>query len=403
MRIAENKYSGKIIIIGASAAGISAAKEIRTVNNAAKISIITEENHMPYYRPYLTEYIKDKSVEDRSNFYLNKEEWYKKNNINIILGEKVMEINYLNKTIKTEKDRELPFDKLILANGSTPFVPMKGAIEKENVFTIRTLDDARAVHSFTNKIEKVSIIGGGLLGLEIANALMLKKLDITIIELVERILPMQLDNEGSYMLESIIKENNIKIYLNSTVESLIGENRITSLRLKSGEEIYTDMVLFSIGVKASIELAKKCGIKTNRGIIVNEKMETNIPDIYACGDVAEFERCIALWMPAIKQGRVAGLRTIGNEAVFKAEDYPAVLNSFGTRIFSIGDICKNQDYENYITMENKFPEEKIYKKLYFKDEKLVGGILIGDNEKSTSLKNGIKRGLPLSESIDLLK
>ncbi|MBT4482306.1 MAG: NAD(P)/FAD-dependent oxidoreductase [Candidatus Latescibacteria bacterium] len=403
MGIAENKYSGKIIIIGASAAGISAAKEIRAVNNIAKISIITEENHMPYYRPYLTEYIKDNSVKNRANFNLNKEEWYKKNNISIILGEKVIEINHSNKTIKTDKDIILPFDKLILANGSKPFVPIKGSLEKENVFAIRTLDDAKTVHNFSNKIKKAIVIGGGLLGLEIANALIQKNIDITIVELVERILPMQLDSEGSYLLESIIKENNIKINLGVPVELLIGENKITSLRLKSGEEVSTDMIIFSIGVKANIELAKGCGIKTNSGIIVNEKMETNIPDIYACGDVTEFGRCVALWMPAVKQGRVAGLNVIGNKAVFKAEEYPAVLNSFGTRIYSIGDICRNQDYENYITMQYKIPEEKTYKKLFFKDDKLVGGILIGDIKKSTSLNKGINSGLHISAAIDLIK
>ena len=244
MRITENKYSEKIIIVGASAAGISAAKEIRTVNNIDKISIITEENHMPYYRPYLTEYIKDNSVENRANFYLNKEEWYKNNDIDIFPGEKVIEINQLKKVIKTEKGRELPFDKLILANGSTPFVPIKDALEKENVFTIRTLDDARAVYWFSNKIKKVIVIGGGLLGLETAYALLNKKLDITIVELVERILPMQLDYEGSSLLESIIKENNIKIYLGKPIEKLLGGKRITSLKLKSGEEISTDMIIF---------------------------------------------------------------------------------------------------------------------------------------------------------------
>ena len=223
MRIIENKYNGKIIIIGASAAGISAAKEIRKVNNTANILLITEENHMPYYRPYLTEYIKDNSVESRPNFFLNKEDWYKKNNINIIRGEKVIEINHINKTIKTEKNRDLSFDKLILANGSRPFVPMKEAIEKENVFAIRTLDDARAVHDFSNKIKKVIVIGGGLLGLETAYALVQKKLDVTIVELAERILPMQLDSEGSYQLESIIRENNIKIYLGALVELFIGK------------------------------------------------------------------------------------------------------------------------------------------------------------------------------------
>ncbi|GAG32681.1 unnamed protein product, partial [marine sediment metagenome] len=240
------------------------------------------------------------------------------------------------------------------------------------------------------------VIGGGLLGLEIAYALLKKKLDITIVELAERILPMQLDYEGSGLLESIIKENKIKIYLGKPIKQLIGGKRVTSLRLKSGEEIPADMIIFSIGVRANVELAKGCGIKTDKGIIVNEKMETSISDIYACGDVAEFGRGVALWMPAIKQGQVAGLNAVGDEAVFKANDYPAVLNSYGTRIYSIGDICRNQDYENYITIQHKVPEGKIYKKLYFKNDKLVGGIMIGDDNKSTSLSKGINSELHIS-------
>ena len=136
---------------------------------------------------------------------------------------------------------------------------------------------------------------------------------------------------------------------------------------------------------------------------VNEKMETNIPDIYACGDVAEFGRCIGLWMPAIKQGQIAGLNAIENVAVFKTEEYPAVLNSFGTRIYSIGDICRNLDYKNYITAEYKDPKEKILKELYFKNDKLVGGILVGDDSKSTSLYKGINSGLPINVAFDLLK
>lgn len=399
----ENYFNGTILIIGASAAGVSAAAEIRKRSKAVHVTIITEENHYPYHRPSLTEYIGDEAVEKKPHFYLNKPEWYKDNGIEIIFGELVTAIDPAAKSVKTAKGRDIKFDRLIMAVGSKPFVPMQGALEKKNVFAIKTFDDAIAVNKISGTAKSAAIIGGGLLGLEAVNALLKKGVRSDIIELNDRILPMQLDAEGSAMYQSIISATGAVLHLSAATESLAGGELAEGVKMKTGEIIPAGMVIFSIGVRANIELASACGIKTGKGILVNEKMETSAEGVYACGDAAEFGRGVALWMPAVKQGAIAGINAVGGNAVYKADDYPAMLSAFGTKVYSVGDICRNKDIENYITIQYKNDALKIYKKLYFKEDKLVGGIMIGDIKKSTALSKGINAGISFAESWDLMK
>jgi len=397
-----NNYDGHILIVGASAAGVSAAKEIRKINQSVKITIITEEEYFPYYRPFLTEYIGDKSVKDKQNFFLNKKEWYKENNINILLGEKVLAINTFNKTISTNKNNEFSYDKLILSNGSTPFIPIKDALTYKNVFAIRTYDDAKNVEEYAKNAKKVVIIGGGLLGLEAADSLLKQNTEITIVEFSDRLLPRQLDVEGSIILQEIIEDKDIKLKLGTVADKLIGDKEIKKIRLKNGDELEADLVIFSIGIRSNINLAEASRIETNRGIIVNDKMETNVQDIYACGDVCEFANTPALWMAAIKQGRTAGLNAIGENEIFKADQYPAILNSFNTRIYSVGDIYNNTDIENYVTMVRKHPSEKVYKKLFFYNGQLSGCILLGDIKKSMDVLKSINNKLSIDKTSELL-
>ena len=396
-------FNGTILIIGASAAGISAAREIRKINQIAEITIITDEPYRPYYRPFLTEYIGDPQVAAKVNFYLNPEEWYRAHNIQLLLGEKVTRINAAAKAVSTAKDRELTYHKLILANGSKPFVPIQSVLEKKNVFAIRTFEDAQKVERYSNTVKRVTVIGGGLLGIETAYALAQKQLHITIIEFVNRILPLQLDEEGSLMFQSIMEKQGVELKLNALAEAFEGQETVSALKLKSGEEIPTEMVIFCIGVRANLELATSCGLKTNRGVVVNEKMETSLPNIYACGDVAEFERNPALWTVAQEQGKVAGLNAIGEPAVFKTENYPTRLQSFNTKVYSIGDVGRADHLKDYITMGRKIPEELIYKQLYFKGDKLTGGILIGDIKKATSMSKAVNQNLSLPETLSLLE
>ncbi len=396
-------FDGHVLIVGASAAGVFAAKEIRKVNRSARVTLLSEEPHLPYYRPLLTRRIADESVESSPAFRLNREEWYRENDIALTLGEKVVRVLPEERKAVTDRNREIVWDRLILASGSRPFVPVPGALAKKNVFAIRTLDDARAVHVAQQHAKRVVVIGGGLLGLEAADSLLRAGKKVFVVELADRILPIQLDPEGSGMFETILERERCPLFLGDLAESLIGEDRVSSVRLKSGREIPTDMVVFSIGVRANLDLAGDCGVTVNRGMRVNERMETGVPGIFACGDVAETGTFICLWMPAVRQGAVAGLNAIGGDAVFSDEDYPASMISFGTMLFSVGDIGRQEPLGNYIQEERVFSDRGIYKKLYFRHGRLVGGVFIGDNRKAQQLARAVRSGATKEEAEHLLE
>lgn len=385
--------SDPIVVIGASSAGISAAKEIRSVSNDIPVEVFTEETHMPYYRPYLTEYIGDESVEKKSNFYLNSEKWYEEKKIILNLGEKIVSVDASAKTIETAGGKKHSYGKLILANGSSPFIPLKDAIGKKNVYSIRTLGDARAVHERAKANVPAIVIGGGLLGLEAAYSLTRNGIPVTVVEVGDRILPRQLDTECSAMLQDIISRTSVKLLTGRSVESITGSDAATGVRLTNGEELSAGMIIFSIGVRPNVDLAKSCGAQVNRAVVVNERMETSVPGIYACGDVAEFNgKNIALWMPAMKQGKVAGSNAAGKEAVFADEVYPAILNSFGTKVYSVGDFCSERMEGEYRVHTAKNAEKESYKKLFFVNDRIVGLILIGDISESQKLTTAIKTG-----------
>ncbi len=404
----------RIAIIGASAAGLTAAQEARKVTATAEITLISEEPHLPYHRPSLTELIGDDTVEKRATFYLQKEEWFAEQKIRLLRGLKATAVDREKRTVALsdgsfaegfgpQAATTLPYDRLILAVGSKPFVPMAGVLEKENVFAVRTLDDARRVSTCTDAAKSVVIIGGGLLGMEAAGALLKKKLAVHIIELADRALPIQLDPEGSQLFGKIIAAQGIFFHLSAQTDRIAGEKRATSVVLKSGEEIPADMVIFSIGVRANIELAQAIGLTVNRGIVVNEKMETSVPGIYACGDCAEFGRGVQLWMPAVKQGTVAGVNASGGTAQFKPDDYPAMLKVFGTQVYSVGDVGRDPDPSVYTTLRGGDETAGIYKKFYLRGGKLVGGILIGDIKRAGALSKGIAAALDAAGAEALLK
>jgi NAD(P)H-nitrite reductase large subunit len=392
-----------ILIIGASAAGVSAAGEARKADPAVKVTVVTEESHIPYYRPLLTRRIADEAVEKIPSFLMNREEWYHENRIELVLNERIVSLDLDSKTALAEKGRVFSFDRLVLATGARPFVPMEGALGRENVFAVRALDDAREVSRCLDKAERVAVIGGGVLGIEAADAVVGTGRQAFIIEMAERILPLQLDEGGSKLLESVLREKGCRLMLGDSLDSLAGERKIEGVRLKSGGEIPVDAVIFSVGVRPRTELAVSGGIAVARGVLVNERMETSIPGVYACGDAAEFGKLNGLWMPAVRQGKVVGRNAAGGEAVFANEDYPATLNAFGVTVFSIGDLGRKEPVERYSVLEHSPSGGSVYKKLFFLDGVLSGGLFIGDNRKSQSLLKALREGLRMDLAADLLE
>lgn len=399
-------YSGKVVIVGGSAAAEAAIKAIRERTEKAEITMITSEKQLPYYRPLLSDNITAGNIDKSPYFYLHDADWYTENDVIVELGQKVVTINTSDHSVTTEIGTSYTYDKLILANGSSNFIPIKDALSKEGVFTIKDIEDAKAVYEYSNRIKKAVVVGGGLLGLEAVSELVDKGIDVTVIELQERILPLQLDEKGSNILSRIIQEKGVNLLLGKCIESILGNEKVTAVKLKSGEEIDTEMVLFSVGIRPNISLAQAANISTNRGIIVNTKMETSAQDVYACGDVTEFNDTLsALWMPALKQGKVAGANAIGDSLTYVYEEVPALLSAFDIQIYSVGDLGFKQKERStaYQTLEHSDEKHNVYKKLYFLDDQLVGGLLIGDISTSVDLTNAVNHRVSMNSALELLK
>lgn len=377
-----------VVIIGNGAAALSAAQNIRK-NTSDNIIMLSDEKVAGYFRPTLSHYLCESSLGDR--FYIKKEEWYRENNIDLRLGQRVININTLNKQIESADKETISYDKLILANGGSSIVPSINNVNLKNVYTLRTLENAENIKNRMKMSKNVVIIGGGLLGLEAAWAMKQTGLNVSVIEKFPRILPRQLDAGASVIFESIINKEGINVLLNEGITGIIGDKEAQGVMLESGHKIQADLILISIGMIPNIGLVSGTEIKTNRGIIVNSKMETNVGSIYACGDSAEFNgRIYGNWTAAMDMGKTAGLNVCDIETEFKDMVPSSIFNGMNTSLFSCGDV-NNGPFEDILISGDM--ETGITKKLFVKNGKLSGGILIGDTKDSIKLLNGIKKGL----------
>lgn len=386
-----------IVIIGNNAAGTAAAEAIRKRNTEATIRIISAENTLAYYRPMLSDYLSD--THNEKMFYLHDADWYLDHDIAISLGKKAVHIDRDKKMVHLDDDSKIKYDKLILANGSHNYVPQITDANKTGVFSLKTLEDADKIKSYAKNCKRVAVIGAGLLGLEAAWELKNLGLEVSVIEFADRILPRQLDMEGSEIFEMGVKIAGVQIYKDAIASSILGKDSVTGVQLCDGGVVPADMVLISTGIRANTDLAKEAGLHVEKGVVVDTHMQTSDPDIYAAGDVAEHAGIsYGVWPEALEQGKVAGANSIGDTLEYHTMTPSNVFNGMNMNIFSIGDI--GRENKAYKVVADKHPEEGAYKKLYFVNDQFVGGILIGDVSKTMSLMHGVNRGTP---SLDMVK
>lgn len=391
------------VIIGNGAAGFYAAKSIKERNESAIIKLISNETVHSYVRTQLSDLITE-DIDD--SFYLAKSNWYKENNIIEILGVNVDSIDRENKLVKLDNKQGVRYDKLILANGSYNFVPPTKVKLNDSeveinswtyntvrgIHTIKKLEDVNMLKEELPAAKNVVIIGGGLLGLEAAWEVQKRNINVTVIELADRMLPRQLDTDGSKLFESLVNETPVNVLLGSAVDFINADsNGVKSIQLKSGEVLDADAVIFSVGVRSNIFLAQPSGIKCNRGVIVDDYMQTNINNIYACGDVAEYDGVYyGNWPAAIEMGKVAGANATGDKVKFEKFVSSTIFQAMNTQVFSAGTVNFDDpslEKVGYVdSINNK------YSKLFFKNNKLVGGILIGDVSTSVKIMEGIQKG-----------
>ena len=364
------------VILGGGAAGFYAASAIRQRDKTGSIVMLSNEPYRPYNRPMLTKSIMADLNQDQ--IAIEEEKWYEENNIHLLLDKQVTAIDRENKEIITADGMKLAYTKLIYALGSECFIPPIPGSDKEQVVAIRRLEDTRKIEALLPEVTNVVVIGGGVLGLEAAWEMKRAKCNVTVLELAPLLMGRQLDEGAAEMLKTISQNQGIAIHTGVQITEILGEDQVTGVKLGSGEVIPADLVIVSAGVRANVEPAKSAGIETDRALVVNERMETNVQDIYACGDCAQYQGVnYAIWPQAVEQGKVAGANAAGDNLVY--ETVPAALNFHGMRtaLFAAGDNGKNPNLI-YKTAEFKDMAKKQYKKYYFLNNRLCGVILIGD-------------------------
>lgn len=386
-----------LIVVGNGMTGFKFLEKCvgKGLNDKYQILVFGEEPTPAYDRVHLTDYYVNMSKEQ---LLLAGESWYCENNINLYTGEYVNHIDTKSKQICTHKGITFTYDKLVLATGSSAFVPPVDGINKNGVFVYRTLEDLEAIKSYARKAKTAIVVGGGLLGLEAAKAVHDDGLATTIVELAPRLMPRQLDDPAATILKESISNQNIEVLLGKSLSNIQGNGKVDKVRFSDNTELAIDMVIFSAGIKPRDKVARDAGLSVGQrgGIIVNEKMMTSDPDVYAIGECALALNLIwGLVAPCYDMAEVAASLLLGEERSFSGADLSTKLKLIGTDVASFGEAMPEDEHIKTIVYENK--SKGIYKRLNVTPDgkKLVGGILVGDTAEYNMLVQITKSGLAL--------
>ena len=375
------------LIAGGGIAALSAAEAIRNRDKTGKVILVSAENTLPINRPMLS---KNMVIAARveNSLAIKPEEWFEEKQINLLLEASVTAIHPPSKTVVLNNGTELRYDKLICATGAECFIlPLPGK-DLDGVITVRHLDDVDRIWTKLPKAKNAVVIGGGVLGLEVASELKKARLKVTVLEAAPKLMSRQLDDETGDVLVTTAAEYGIPIYTGVKITEITGTSTVTGVKLDDGTVFPAELVIMSCGNRANIDAAQQVGITCDRAIVVSERMETNLPDIYAAGDCAQlYGTNFQLWAEATEQGRVAGANAVGDRIKYVSLPLGASFEGMNTKLFAIGDVGKNG--KNYQIVEHRDSIENSYRKYWFVDNRLVGGILFGNTDRVPALTDAL--------------
>lgn len=385
------------LIIGGGIAGTSAAETIRQNDKKGSIAIICDEPYRLYSRIMLSKpnwFLKKIPFE---KVWLKDEGWYKENKIEFLSGKRANKIETENKKIILEDGEEISYDKLLLATGVSARPWKVDDSDKQGIYSLRNLDDGKAIIEQAKKTKQAVAIGGGFISFEMADLLRELNIEVTLIIREPHYWDPILDEKAAKIIEQAMKNAGVKILYNSEVGKVIGKDKVEGVVLKDGTEIACEMIVCGIGVAGEIDWVKESGIEVNRGILADEYLQTNQPDIWAAGDIAEFkdlilEETVQLgnWANAQKQGQVAGLNMAGQKELFKFTSFYTA-SGFDTNIAFVGDV-RPVDDRQIITRGT----DDWHGRLIIKNNELIGASLINRNEEMAIIRKLIENKVDVS-------
>ncbi|WP_232697983.1 NAD(P)/FAD-dependent oxidoreductase [Brevibacillus daliensis] len=387
--------SKQYVIIGGGVSAVHAAKAIRDQDQAATILLFTEEYSLPYNRIKLSKDLYSDLGSEK--VLIKKQKFYHDNQINVRTNIKIEKIDTDHQTIVTASKEQVTYDKLLICTGATNRkLPVEG-VNLSGVYSIRNMQEANDCKAYLQDKKHVVVIGGGVQGLETACSFYKADKMVSMIELDSHLMSRQLDEKTSLLMKKKVEDAGIHLYLNIGINSILGNEQVEAVQLQDGRIIPCDAVVYSIGIIPNTEIVEGTKINTNRGIIVNDYLETSEKHVFAAGDVSEWNGKVeGLWGRAMDQGKIAGINMAGTPTPYEPTIPVTIFNAFDLSLFSIGMVNENQ-YDKSIACESS---NECYTRVFIKNNKMVGVISLEGVAASTPYLSAIKQGVSL-EGINL--
>ena len=385
------------VIIGNGVAATGCVEGIRSADSEGKITVISGENRPVYCRPLISYYLEGKATPEKMNY--RSPDFAERMSCDVLYGKQAVQLQKDTKTVVLDDGTVLPYDAVCIATGSVPFVPPFAGLDTvEKQFSFMTMDDALALDAAVTRDSRVLIVGAGLIGLKCAEGLHGRVASITVCDLADRVLSSILDTQSAAVMQQHLEENGIHLLLGDTVSQF---ERNTA-KMRSGVQVEFDVLVLAVGVKANTALARQAGAEVNRGILVNEKMETTVPGIFAAGDCTEGmdaslgqRRVLAILPNAYLQGRCAGINMAGGNAVHDRAIPMNSLGLLGLHAMTAGTAFSEADGGSIVEEKT----EAGWKRFFVKDGLLTGFMLLGDVDRAGIYTALIREKTPL-DSID---
>lgn len=385
----------RVVILGNGLAGTISGRTIRELDSEAEVIICSEEKYSYYPRPNLIDFLAG-SISQEKVFAFS-EGWAEKQRLQIQLGQRAITIDPSGPAVEFEDGQKLTADYLVLATGARPAsVPLAG-LDKKGVYTIRTLDDVLKLLEAIRSGPEVVILGGGLLGLELARAIKLRGVErVSVVEVFNRLLPRQLDETGAGLLQAILEKAGVKFFIGREAAEILGEGVVSGVRLKDGQTLPAGVVIIAAGVKPRLDLARAAGLPCERGVVVDDYLRTGRERIYAAGDVTEHRgRVYGLIPAAFDQARALAYNLCGQTKKYEGTIPASTLKVAGIYLTSIGLVTPEEKSYEFLT--DYRPELGVYRKLVLKNGSVVGAIWFGTVKGAQEISRLIQSGKQIGE------
>jgi nitrite reductase (NADH) large subunit len=385
--------SEPLVIVGNGMAAARLVDELaKTALGRYAVAVIGEEPRLAYNRVLLSSVLAGETASH--DIELRPASWWRDRGVTLKYGCAATEIDVGRRELKIANEESITFSKLVLATGSTPLRLNVPGADLAGVHTFRDSRDVDLLLTLAAQKKRVVVVGGGLLGLEAAYGLAKAGSPVTLIHLMDRLMERQLDAPAAELLKSLVERKGIEILLNANTARLLGETRVEGVELADGRRIDAEAVIFAAGIRPNIALAKDAGISVNRGIVVDDHLQTGAPDIFALGECAEHRGiCYGLVEPAYEQARVLARHLAGASVAYQGSVVATNLKVSGVSVFSAGDFMGTQDSEAIVLSDLRGGS---YKKLVISDGRLAGAVLVGDATDALWYLELIRRREPIA-------